>query len=182
MKIVRASSTRLEEFTGFDDAGGPVNFVVEAKGKSKEAKAAAKKFREEKKKREEAERKGRKDDKDGRDGKDSDDPKRPWESVVVVGRTGEISLPAEVVLTFANGKTWRTTWDGVDTWVRYQTVYPSRLVRAEVDPGRNVVLDRNPWNNARVLKGWKGSSAAAKVRAYAVHALQVLSTTLWALL
>ena len=160
VRIVRAESSRVEELTGYDDGGKPLNFVE--KGKKRDA--ATKKDAARKK-----------------DAEDADDPKRHWESVVVVGRTGDISLPAEVVLTFANGKTWRTTWDGEDTWARYRTTYPSRLVKAEVDPGRNVVLDRNPWNNTRILPGWKGPSAAAKVRAYVVHALQILTTSLWAL-
>ncbi len=104
-----------------------------------------------------------------------------YESVALVSRTGTIPLPVTVVLTFENGVTWRTTWDGKAPWLRLRTTYGSRLARAEVDPDRKIVLDANPWNNARYTGEKQGPSAAAKVRAYALHGVQILLSSLWLL-
>jgi len=105
-----------------------------------------------------------------------------YDSLAVVSRTGTIPLPVDVVLTFANGATWRTTWDGRAPWLRLRTTYASRLAKAEVDPDRKVVLDADPWNNARQSDRRDVPSAAAKVRAYAVHGVQILLSSLWPLL
>ncbi len=107
--------------------------------------------------------------------------REPYDSRVVIGRTGGIVLPVDVVLTFENGKSWRTTWDGKSGWLRLRTIYPSRLVKAEVDPDRRVVLDRDPWDNARYLEGWKGASAGRKASAYGLHMVQIILSTLWGL-
>ncbi len=108
---------------------------------------------------------------------------RPFESVVVVGRDGDLVLPVEIALTFENGQVARTRWDGGVTgekWIRLRTVYASKLARAEVDPAGTIVLDRDPFNNVKVLSS-KGLSAAAKVRTYAVHLVENLLSLAWSL-
>lgn len=155
--VVRASSTEVLPFEGYDDKGKKT--VVSKKDRAKEMAADGKK---------------------GKDGGKKD--VKQYESVAVVSRTGSIPLPVDVVLTFENGATWKTTWDGQRPWLKLTTVYPSKLARVEVDPGRKIVLDADPWNNARRVGGGKAASAAAKVRAYAVHGVQILLTSLWPLL
>ncbi len=113
-------------------------------------------------------------------GKKAKEAGREFASVALVTRSGTIPLPVEVVLTFENGATWKTTWDGRTSWLRLRTVYRSRLAKAEVDPGRKIVLDADPWNNARRTGESQGPSAAAKVRAYALHGVQILLSSLWA--
>ena len=103
----------------------------------------------------------------------------PFQTVVLVGRDGDLALPVEILLTFENGQTHRTTWDGATKWIRLRSTYESRLARVEVDPGRKVILDRNPWNNVRVTGRLRGLSAAAKVRAYAFHLVEILLSSLW---
>jgi hypothetical protein len=107
--------------------------------------------------------------------------KKTFESVALVSRTGTIPLPVSVVLTFENGATWKTTWNGAERWLRLRTVYRSRLAKAEVDPDRKVVLDADPWNNARYSGDARGPSGATKVRAYAFHGVQILLSSLWLL-
>jgi hypothetical protein len=153
-RVLSASSEKLDDFTGFDDKEKPVNFDPDPK--KKEKKKDAKKD----------------DDKDG---------KGTYRTRVVVGRDGDIVLPVDVVLTFKNGRTWRTTWDGRAKWIRFTTDYASRLAKVEVDPDRKITLDNDPFNNARHLKAWKGPSAAAKVKAYAFHLAEILTTSLWPL-
>jgi hypothetical protein len=114
-------------------------------------------------------------------GKKAPEAKKTFESVVVVTRAGTIPLPVEVVLTFENGATARKTWDGLGPWLRLRTTYVSRLAKAEVDPARKVVLDANPWNNARYTGQKQGASAASKVRTYALHGVQILLSSLWPL-
>ena len=104
-----------------------------------------------------------------------------YDSVALVSRTGTIRLPVGVTLTFENGVTWKTKWNGAGPWLRLRTTYGSRLAKAEVDPERKVILDANPWNNARYAGEKQGPSAAAKVRAYAVHGVQILLSSLWLL-
>ena len=106
--------------------------------------------------------------------------KGPFETTVVVGRDGDLILPVEIALTFENGQVARTRWDGREKWIRLRTTYSSRLARAEVDPSGTIVLDRDPFNNVKVLHG-KGLSPAAKVRTYAVHLVENALSLVWSL-
>ena len=108
--------------------------------------------------------------------------KGPWQSLVTVCRDGDIEMPAHVVLTFRNGEKVERNWDGATGWIKYHVTSSSPLVKAEVDPERRTVLDRNPWNNARFTKKYEGPSAAAKGRTYALHLVEILLSTLWGVL
>lgn len=108
--------------------------------------------------------------------------KGPWQSLVTVGRDGDIEMPAHAVLTFKDGTTVKRTWDGATGWIKYRVTSSSPLVKAEVDPERRTVLDRNPWNNVRYTKLYKGPSASFKGRAYALHLVEILLSTLWGVL
>jgi hypothetical protein len=156
--VTRASSEEFKPFEGYDDKGKK---FTAPKKKSKE------KPREESTK--EAER------------KPGSRAKEMFDSVALISRTGTIPLPVGVVLTFENGVTWRTTWNGAGPWLRLRTTYGSRLAKAEVDPERKIVLDANPWNNARLAGKKQGPSGAAKVRAYALHGVQIFLSSLWLL-
>jgi hypothetical protein len=116
--------------------------------------------------------------KKAKDKKDKD-RKGPWESLVTVVRDGDIVMPAKVVLTFKDGPAVTRTWDGATDWVKYRVTSSSPLVKAEVDPDRTTVLDRNPWNNARYTKKYEGPSASRKARTYALHFVEILLSTLW---
>src|ERR1019366_3214981 len=106
----------------------------------------------------------------------------PWQSLVVVGRDGDIEMPADVVLTFTDGQTVKRMWGGASGWIKYRVTSSSPLVKAEVDPERRIVLDRNPWNNARYTERHEGPSDAAKGRTYARHLVEILLSTLWGVL
>ncbi|MGA7992046.1 MAG: M1 family metallopeptidase [Thermoanaerobaculia bacterium] len=108
--------------------------------------------------------------------------KGPWQSLVVVGRDGDIEMPVHVVLTFKGGQKIERTWNGASGWIKYHATTSEPLVKAEVDPERRIVLDRNPWNNARYTKEYEGPSAAAKGRTYALHLVEILLSTLWGVL
>ena len=109
------------------------------------------------------------------------DDTRPFETEVVVGRQGDLPLPVEVLLRFENGQTYRTTWDGSTKWLRLKAVYASRLAQVVLDPDGKIVLDRNPFNNVRNVGRIEVPSASAKVRAYAMHLVEILLSSLWSL-
>lgn len=157
-RVLSALSEKEDERTGFDDAGKPVNFTEDEKGKS-----------------------GKKDAKKKEDDKDKKKD-RPYATRVVVARGGGLVLPVDVVLTFENGKTFRTTWSGRERWLRLKTTYPSKLVKVVVDPDGKIVLDKDPFNNARYRDGWKGASASSKAATYALHLLEIGISSLASLL
>jgi hypothetical protein len=157
LTVLEARTAKSETFKGFDDAGKPSGFEETAKGPKK------------------VRGKGRKDAQ-----KDRKAP--PWESIVVVGREGDIVLPAEIVLTFADGATWKKSWDAADNWIRFRVISQAALTKAEVDPAHRVVLDRNPWNNALRTGEFRGPSAARKARVYGLHLLEILLSSLWVVL
>ena len=78
-----------------------------------------------------------------------EDAERRFESVIVVSRLGEVVLPVDVRLEFADGDTMRMTWDGKGRVLRIRETRPARVVRAEVDPDRKLLVDVNIINNAR---------------------------------
>jgi hypothetical protein len=109
------------------------------------------------------------------------DDTRPYETAVVVGRAGDLPLPVDVLLTFENGQTYRTTWDGTTKWLRLSTVYESRLAQALLDPDGKIILDRNPFNNVRNVGTVEAPRVSSKVRAYAMHLFEILLSCLWSL-
>jgi len=69
----------------------------------------------------------------------------------VVRRLGEVVFPVEVQAVFEDGKQVRQTWDGKERWKKFSSRGPSRIVRAEVDPDRKVLLDVDWSNNSRLV-------------------------------
>ena len=70
-----------------------------------------------------------------------------WESAVVVRRLGGVRLPVVVELTFEEGDPVRLRWDGEERWVRFR-VTGERLLHAEVDPDRVLLLDVDRLNDS----------------------------------
>ncbi len=112
----------------------------------------------------------------------SKDPERDsWRSEAVILRHGDIKLPVEIQLTFSDGSRARVVWDGTSNWLKLSSSGPRRLVNVIVDPHGKVVIDRNPWNNARYLPRNEGPRARPKLMAYASHLLQIVLSSSWAL-
>ncbi len=152
--VLEASTGKAATFKGYDDAGKAFGFELTAKGPKKVENDNEKRAHEDRK-------------------------ARPWESVVLVGRDGDLLLPAEIVLTFADGTTWRKSWGATDSWIRFRVTSQAALVKAEVDAAHRIVLDRNPLNNALTTKEYAGPSAAGKARVYGLHLLEILLSNLW---
>jgi hypothetical protein len=94
-----------------------------------------------------------------RDRNDSEEP--PEEAEVIVRRLGDVRLPVEVRVDFADGRCVMEQWDGRDRWTRLR--YPgARVTRAVVDPEGRIALDVNPANNAWVDEKGTARRAASK--------------------
>jgi hypothetical protein len=71
-----------------------------------------------------------------------------WRSEVRVRRRGELVLPVELELQFADGPPVRRRWDGRDRWARFEVRGAHPLVAAVADPDDRLALDVNRLNNA----------------------------------
>jgi hypothetical protein len=79
--------------------------------------------------------------------KERDAEKGPFDSEVTVRRLGEVRLPVEVLVEFADGRAARESWDGQYRWARFK-YHGAKVTRAVVDPERKIALDVNPANNS----------------------------------
>ncbi len=85
-------------------------------------------------------------------------------SIVVVHRRGDFVLPVTLEVKFDNGEILREHWDGQDRWHRYTWQKRAKLVSAEIDPERDILLDRDRFNNS-----WRDDSdsqATGKIAGY----------------
>jgi hypothetical protein len=73
----------------------------------------------------------------------------PFDVEVTVRRLGEVRMPVEVLVEFADGRSAREAWDGQYRWVRFK-YHGAKVRRAVVDPERKIALDVNPANNSWV--------------------------------
>ncbi|HKW26993.1 MAG TPA: M1 family metallopeptidase [Terriglobales bacterium] len=73
-------------------------------------------------------------------------------STVLIHRKGDFIFPVDVQVKFDNGETVSEHWDGRDRWVRYQYDKKAKVVSAELDPGHQVWLDKDFFNNSYARK------------------------------
>ncbi len=101
------------------------------------------------------------------------DDEGPFDSRVTVVRHGEVLLPVELQVDFADGRTVRETWDGRDRWTlfRYEG---AKVVRAVVDPHHKIAIDVDPTNNEWLAENGPARRAATKWAARYLFWLQNL--------
>ncbi|MGE0704684.1 MAG: M1 family metallopeptidase [Vicinamibacterales bacterium] len=73
-------------------------------------------------------------------------------STVIVRRYGEAIFPVDIAMVFADGTRVMESWDGRDRWRAFEYERGARLVSAEVDPERVLLLDVDFTNNSRTTK------------------------------
>lgn len=87
------------------------------------------------------------------------------EHSVTVARRGELVVPTEVLVTFADGSAILEPWSGQEAEVTF--TYPDRPLvwSAEVDPGRKVVVDLRWADNglSRGLETWSWLALATRL-------------------
>jgi hypothetical protein len=86
----------------------------------------------------------------------------PFDAEVVVRRLGEVRLPVDLLVQFADGRRVRESWDGRDRWTRYRYADSAKVVRAVVDPEHKIAVDVDPANNAWIDDKGQSRRAAFK--------------------
>jgi hypothetical protein len=96
-----------------------------------------------------------------------------FDARVTVVRYGEVRLPVELLVRFADGRTITETWDGRDRWRRFE-YEGQEVVRAVVDPQGKIALDIDPTNNDWLAAAGPARRAATKWAARVMFWLQNL--------
>ena len=88
------------------------------------------------------------------------------EHTVTVARQGELAIPTEVSVTFADGSAAREPWNGKEETLTL--VYDDRppVQAAEVDPDHRLVIDLRWWDNGLSRQAELGSWAAFTSRLF----------------
>ena len=103
-----------------------------------------------------------------------------FENHIVVRRHGDGIFPVTILATLANGEQRRFAWDGAGRWHRVTVEHESRVVSAQVDPDRVLVLDTNFTNNSYTTEPAAGRAATKWAAAWLVWLQDQLLT--WAFL
>jgi hypothetical protein len=91
------------------------------------------------------------EDKDKKDRQKKEKDDAVYQSYVSVHRKGDFVMPIEVEVKFDNGEKVREHWDGQSRWTRFGYQKKARVVSAEIDPDHTIHLDRDNFNNSRVV-------------------------------
>jgi len=98
---------------------------------------------------------------------------RRYESRVTIVRHGEVRLPVELRVEFADGRVVREKWNGRDRWYRYR-YEGAQVVRATLDPERRIAIDVDPSNDVWIADERPARRAATKWAARYLFWLQNL--------
>ena len=71
-----------------------------------------------------------------------------YESKVTVHRMGEIIMPQEIRIRFSDGEEITEQWDGKARSCRFTYKKPEKVVFADIDPKRKILIDINLLNNS----------------------------------
>ena len=99
-----------------------------------------------------------------------------YRTIIVVHRKGDFIFPVDVAIKFDNGESVTEHWDGKDRWVRYTYDKKAKLVSAEIDPQRQVLLDKNMFNNSYVAE--ENTRARWKIADYWMWVTQMFAQLL----
>jgi hypothetical protein len=80
-----------------------------------------------------------------------------WRSTIVVRRY-EGHVPQTVTVTFADGSTELLPWPAEERWHRFVLERPQKVVSAQIDPERAVLLDLNKLDDGRTRESDKRAS------------------------
>ncbi len=73
------------------------------------------------------------------------------ERSAVVERRGDVRFPVQIQLGYADGRTEVESWDGADEQIEL-SARGGRLAWVQVDPERRILLELDPFDNARELE------------------------------
>jgi hypothetical protein len=75
-----------------------------------------------------------------------------YQSYVSVYRKGDFVMPIEIEVKFDNGEKIRERWDGQSRWTRFGYQRKTKVLSAEIDPDHTIQLDRDNFNNSRLVE------------------------------
>jgi hypothetical protein len=75
-----------------------------------------------------------------------------YQTYVALRRKTDFVMPVDVEIKFDNGEKVREHWDGQSRWTRFSYQKKAKVVSAEIDPDHTIQLDRNDFNNSRVVE------------------------------
>jgi len=78
-----------------------------------------------------------------------------YKSSVIIYRLGGMQLPITVDIHFENGETIKENWSGMETQKTFTFYSNSKIDCAEIDPDRNIYIDKNFINNSLTTKPQK---------------------------
>ena len=81
--------------------------------------------------------------------------KNRYESRITIYRSGEVTMPQEILVHFDNGEEILETWDGKDRYHILQYERPAKVVWAEIDPKEKILVDKNINNNSYTTESKK---------------------------
>jgi Peptidase family M1 domain len=81
----------------------------------------------------------------------------PYRTVVTVRRRGA-PVPQTLVVTFADGTKEEVAWNEDRAWARFAWTKPARALAAQLDPGRDNLLDANKLDDSRAVAASSGAS------------------------
>jgi len=80
--------------------------------------------------------------------KDAADQEFKYTSSVEILRLGEFKAPVELKIYFDNGEVIDKVWNGQERTKKFKFKSDSKIIKAEIDPNRKLVLDTNIANNS----------------------------------
>ncbi|HEY7574467.1 MAG TPA: hypothetical protein VIB08_04850, partial [Thermoanaerobaculia bacterium] len=92
-----------------------------------------------------------------------------YQTLVLIGNTGNWDHGAAARLVFEDGRVVDRMIPAGTKWVRYRVRYGSRLAWAAVDPDRKNPWDQNRLNDSKVIGGGKGAADTLGKRATAKY-------------
>jgi len=135
--------------------------------------------------------------KEPEDADEASDKKAPYANEVAVRRVGEAWFPVEMLFTLedgarisakpvntrdgvieyqftdsGDGRQWSDAWAIKDRWKKFEFTTGSKLVTAEIDPERKVLLDANLTNNSKTDS--IGVGGAVRWSSGAMHWVQAI--------
>jgi len=77
---------------------------------------------------------------------------RSFQSKIMVTREGDMTFPVEILVKFSHDTEIIEKWDGIERYKVFEYNQPARVISAEIDPERKILLDVNPLNNGMRVK------------------------------
>jgi len=87
-----------------------------------------------------------------------------YKSEVWVSREGEVQFPVEILIKFTGGEEILEKWDGQSRYKIFKYEKNDKIISAEVDPDRKVMLETNILNNGLTIRKYSAPKLKYNLR------------------